>query len=271
MPGQYHPLTTKGKFNGTIRIHPERLDIPLKRKKPTVYAIWNDLFHEDVPDNFIFRALGTMHSAKKHIFLILTKRPKRMLELIERYRHEWLKGFESAWPREYQHLVLGVTVCNQEEADQKIPLLLQIPAAVIWVSHEPGLGMITYPKEFLARGKRAWSVTGGESGLGARPMHPNIPRHDRDQCQVAGVPFLFKHWGEWAPRKHHGINDEGKYPWGTLDQYAEFFPKTTPWNGRDDIKAWDGLHEAVMIRIGRKAAGRLLDGREWNELPEVHK
>jgi len=188
-----------------------------------------------------------------------------MLELIERYRHEWLKGFESAWPREYQHLFLGVTICNQEEADQKIPLLLQIPAAVRWVSIEPMLGPIIFNQDWFSdighihrwgskpliegvsrckdcnvllsnelpaytqKSSIDWVVLGGETGPGARPMNSDWARSVRDQCQAAGVPFFFKQNGEWL---------------------------------------YDGFS---AFRVGKKAAGRILDGREWNELPEVHK
>jgi protein gp37 len=107
----------------------------------------------------------------------------------------------------------------------------------------------------------SWIICGGESGPGARPMHPDWARSLRDQSQAARVPFFFKQWGEWAPRSH-GFNDGGIHRWGT-HAGDEFFETATPWNGHDD----DGSGEAVMIRVGKRAAGRLLDGREWNEFP----
>lgn len=94
-------------------------------------------------------------------------------------------------------------------------------------------------------------------------MHPDWVRSVRDQCQDAGVPFFFKQWGEWAP-KSQGFSQANKYQWGTLALDCEWYPETTPWNGRNEIEP---DHEAIMIRVGKKAAGRLLDGREWNELP----
>lgn len=185
-----------------VEIHPERLDLPLK-KKPAAWAIWNDLFHGDVDWNFIEEAFGIMDECNQHIFLILTKRIERMKEFLT----DWDCWMESTWP----HVWLGVTVCNQDEA-WKIDHLLKIPAAVHFVSHEPALGPVTYPKEFLELGNRAWLIGGGESGPGGRDLLVETVRHDRDQCQRSGVRFLFKHWG-------------------------------------------------------KRGAGRLLDGREWNEIP----
>lgn len=218
-------------FSGRISIHPEHLDIPLKRKKPTVWAIWNDLFHEDVPFEFIEDAFEVMrHDSFGHIFLVLTKRPKRILDYWD-WRQEVLlnPSVHMAWP---ENVWLDVTVCNQEEADEKIPLLLQIPAAVRWVSIEPMLGPIHFGlrqewpnKPILSNNARStidWLVLGGETGPGARPMHPDWVRSVRDQCQAAGVPFFFKNWGARPPLKLRKLN-----------------------------------------------YGRLLDGRTWNELPEV--
>jgi len=247
---------------GNIQIHPERLDIPLRRKKPTVWAVWNDLFHEDVPDDFIMRVFDSMPTdflqPCKHTYLILTKRVKRMHQFFDERTRYGTRPWTNVW--------LGVTVCNQEEADQKIPLLLQIPAAVRWVSIEPMLGaadLLLPGKNFtfsIAWGSQAtliinqnihWVVLGGETGPGARPMHPDWVRSVRDQCQAAQVPFFFKQWGEWA--------------WSESPEMEVF-------RRLDRFKLYRFKEDGTcMYRIGRKAAGRLLDGREWNELPEVYK
>jgi protein gp37 len=227
MPGQYHPLTTNGKFNGTVTIHTEHLDIPLKRKKPTVWAIWNDLFHEDVPDDFISDVLNHIYCLPRHIYLLLTKR-------IERMRDFFLgtsgAGANFEWPN---HIWFGITVCNQQEADEKIPLLLQIPAAVRWISIEPMLAPIdispwltgwtgknnTLPsplsdalKVLPDIPKIDWVVLGGETGPGARPMKLEWVRDVRDQCQAAGIRFFFKAWG---PRKEVGRILDG-WEWSEL-------------------------------------------------------
>jgi protein gp37 len=228
---------------GEIIIHPERLDIPLGRKKPTVWAIWNDAAHEEVNWGFFGSMIGRIAECPQHIFLLLTKRPERLKGFMEGMCYEW---------RTLPNLWLGVTVVNQPEADEKIPLLLQIPAAVRWVSIEPMLG----PVDLLAIPAKGvpgyaglklsdmlhWVVLGGESGPGARPMHPDWVRALRDQCQEAGVTFFFKQWGEWGPDVLPGV---------------PVFKDT----GRFD-------EEKGMVKYGKKLAGRLLDGREWNELPK---
>jgi len=95
--------------------HPDRLDIPLRTRKPTVFAVWNDLFHEDVPFDFQNQALINMALARQHTFLILTKRPHIMAKAIV------------GWRGEYDHVYLGLTICNQDEADSKIPEFLAVP------------------------------------------------------------------------------------------------------------------------------------------------
>jgi protein gp37 len=104
----------------------------------------------------------------------------------------------------------------------------------------------------LAVGPRIdWVIVGGESGPGARPMHPDWVRTIRDQCVHSGVAFHFKQWGAWAPTRFVGIGNQGP-------QYA-YVGEPVDKNG----------HRAVMERVGKKAAGRELDGREWNEFPDT--
>ena len=210
-----------GIYEGRIRIHPERLEIPLKRKKPIVWAIWNDLFHEDIPQTFIDGAWDIMRRADKHIFLILTKRIKRAEEFCR-----FKQAYSNIWP--------GVTVCNQEEADEKIPLLRRISATVRFISGEPLLEQtdlcLSPGFEISAPyGNRGihWVIAGGETGPRARPMHPEWVRSVRDQCQAAGVPFFFKRHGSWNERYYKA---------------SRFDPTNS---------------------------GRLMDGREYNELPEI--
>jgi len=231
----------------------ENLDLPLRVKKPTVWAVWNDLFHESVPDDFICDVFARVSFAKQHTFLILTKRPKSMLSFFNTY--------ESVnWP--LPNVFLGVTAENQEQADKRIPVLLQIPAAVRFVSVEPMLGTVDITRAMYGPDPEGmnwfgftdgigyeagiqWVICGGESGPGARPMHPDWARSLRDQCQDAFVPFFFKQWGEYSP---------------------EFDGKTKHTNCHSGA----GMDEPCsMYCVGKKKAGRLLDGREWNEMPRV--
>ena len=144
---------------------------------------------------------------------------------------------------------LGVSVENQAAADERIPLLLRTPAAVRFISAEPLLGLIglayRFPHADGMRDDRFWVICGGESGSGARPMNPDWARSLRDQCAAAGVPFFFKQWGEFAPGPHSN-NPSKEIP----------------------IHCSTG---GLMHHAGKKAAGALLDGREWKQFPEVAK
>lgn len=220
-------------FTGRIITHPERLDIPVKRRKPTVYSIWNDLMHNAVPDSFIGKVFEDMASCQRHTFLILTKRPERMIPFV--------------WP---DNVWTGLTVCHQDEADEKIPVFLEVPGKK-FLSIEPMLGPIDLdatcgPCHCWRDGSIKAVILGGETGPGARPMHPDWVRSIRDQCSAAGVPFFFKQWGEWVP---------------SYQCETHRFVKPKPYN----CYMWDDL--STSWRYGRKFAGRLLDGWTHDELP----
>ena len=270
-----HGYPADNPFNVTL--HPDRLEQPFRWLKPRKVFVCSmgDLFHEDVPFGFIAKVFGIMHSAKQHIFMVLTKRPERMKEFFE-----WFTGSErcGTWPKEYPHVMIGVTAENQETADQRIPILLSIPATVRFVSVEPMLGAVEieeyfpeydyratyeYYREFLkmqgikSDGKPIlinpgldWIICGGESGYRARSMSPDWARNLRDQCEAAGVPFCFKQWGEWVAEHRQG----------------ETVDLSILKNNQQVAKANGGGHW-LLTRVGKKAAGRLLDGREWSEYP----
>ena len=226
-------LTDKGKFTGSIKIREDNLELPLKTKKPTVWAIWNDLFHEDVSIEFIADVFNIMTSCRYvckkrhehdfdceteetgHEYLILTKRPERMKEIINKLPNfigecwsgdtalsmtmEWGDWLENVW--------FGTSIENQQTADERIPHLLQITGKK-FLSVEPCLGDIDLRK-YLASAigehypyKPAFDqvICGGETGRNARPCHPDWVRRLRDQCQVAGVPFFLKSLGKGLSR-----------------------------------------------------------------------
>lgn len=261
-----------------VTLHPELLNEPLHWKKPRRVFVCSmgDLFHEDVPEDFILEVFLTMVDCPKHIFMVLTKRPKRMKDFIEKFRSKRLgisgKTIEEmkAWPN--KRIWLGVTAENQRTADERIPILLQTPAVIRFVSCEPLLGPIDLSrykpfdgecycqdrpdgcKPRLARGCPEtaidWVIVGGETGPNARPMHPDWVRSLRDQCQKAGVPFFFKSWGEWIPSYKTGVEFE-------LSKLKD----------NEVVMSGPG-YGIVMKRVGKKKAGRLLDGKVWNEFPE---
>jgi len=181
-----------------VTVHPDRLDQPLKWKKSRMIFVCSmgDLFHSAVLFDWLFKILCVIENSPEHIFLILTKRPAHMLVQLEKMLHYWDKADQQIFP----NLWLGVTAENQQRADERIPILLQIPAAKRFVSIEPMLGPVdissALPIETIGGVEMEtwldWVILGGESGPGARPLHPDWARSVRDQCQAAGVPFFFK-------------------------------------------------------------------------------
>lgn len=322
-------------WTNTVRCLPEKLEEPLRWKKPARVFVnsMSDLFHERVAFEFVDFVFATMALAPQHTFQILTKRPERMREYLNdmgvvrricekaylqhrsfhrgdapefstsdtrafrRREKAWwdhvgeltawtvlgsiaAQRFERnepnlshpswvKWP--LPNVWLGVSVEDQKTADERIPLLLQTPAAVRFVSYEPALGPVDFQRlAVVDRGpyeaasgidalngakwwcsdqgeygedceRLDWVIVGGESGPGARPAHPDWFRSVRDQCQAAGVAFFFKQWGEFGPvDKHALVRVAG-----------------------EDIVGY--------ARLGKKAAGRILDGRTWDEFPEARK
>ena len=244
-----------------VTLHPDRLDQPLKWRKPRMIFVCSmgDLFHNDMSFTHIHDIFRVMAKCPQHRFIILTKRPKRMLNSVPSIR--------CCLPDRLEHVWLGVSVEDQKTADERIPILLQVPAAVRVVSIEPMLGAIDlkwtwgafkqgnvakYPTGWLER--LDWVICGGETGPGARPMHPEWPREVLDDCQAAGVPFFFKQHGLWI------AGDSGKRPFVFVGKKHGLSTEQCP-GGYDD---WQ-----VMNRVTKKRAGRLLDGREYSEVPEM--
>lgn len=206
-------------------------------------------------------------------WLLLTKRPENVASLAP-----W--GLN--WPR---NVWLGTTVEDQKRAEERIPILLRIPAAVRFLSCEPLLGPLTLRDYMLPKsagigcwhgghlhpwepgercppsldgqpGRIDWVIVGGESGPGSRPMHPDWARSLRDQCASAGVAFHFKQWGQWSEIDYNRESPPG-------DRQGERYLNLAGGHG------FQGK-QVVRIRTGhKKENGRLLDGRTWDEFPEV--
>lgn len=241
-----------------VRVHPERLDQPRRWQRPRHVFVnsMSDLFHEDVPFEFLDRVFEVMLETPRHTYQVLTKRPERALGYIR-----W-----SRWTTEVQrllgHVWIGVSVENQSTADERIPALLELPAAIRFLSIEPMLGPVdlrcqgcgtstdvhAFECSSEARTPLAgidWVICGGESGPQARPMSPAWARTLRDQCVAARVPYFFKQWGEWAA--------VGQVP---LDRNLQ------------DVRAPRTLVAGSYVaKYGKRVTGRQLDGRLWDELP----
>lgn len=235
-----------------IQLLKDRLPIPLLMRKSRMIAVGlqTDLFHPDIPIHWQEQIFRTMISANHHTFQILTKRPYAMASRIPIVMNR-IFGAPDNWtmPR---NIWLGVSVENQQMYDDRIYDFLEIPAAVRFISVEPMLGQIIMTGPELA--SIDWVIVGGETGPGARPMHPDWVRSLRDQCQAASVPFHFKQWGEWARNPYVGGNAFGyaKAPRLVVDRSRR----------KQALDEW-----TLMERVGKRKAGRLLDGREWLEFP----
>lgn len=231
----------------------------------------SDLFDNEVNDADRMDAFEAMAMFRNLVFLVLTKRIGNVRPYTQRDSLAFdLISDGRVW--------LGITVCNQEEADRDIPKLLAVPAAKRFLSMEPLLGPVylglcdcdhgsipapnnvggvTCPKCNGTGGRVVdWVIVGGESGPNARPMHPDWARSLRDQCQAAGVPFMFKQWGEYSgdpamlaePRKWTMVDRDGK-TLASAGSTANMGPITH------------------VAKVGKMTAGRLLDGLEHNGRP----
>lgn len=162
-----------------VTIHEDLLDLPLRWKAPRIIFVnsMSDLFHEEVPNEFIARIFDVMNRCPQHTFQVLTKRSHRMGELAGR-----LKWSENIW--------MGVSV-EDNSVLYRIAELRQIPANVRFLSLEPLLG----PLSSMDLNGIHWVIVGGESGPKARPMSADWVRDIREQCEVAGIAFFFKQWG----------------------------------------------------------------------------
>ncbi|SLJ40726.1 bacteriophage protein gp37 [Mycobacteroides abscessus subsp. abscessus] len=282
-----------------ITVHPNALDQALRWTRPRRIFVnsMSDLFHAKVPDEYIARVFAVMALADQHTFQVLTKRHGRMHSLLRNGEFqqqvydawgtlETPKGQPSmedepwpGWP--LPNVWLGVSAEDQKRAELRIPYLHDTPAAVRYVSAEPLLGLIdTATSGLLARDEFDrgidWLIVGGESGPGARPMHPRWAESLHRQCVAAGVPFLFKQWGDWTPMaplkdgrfdfsKGITMTDDGNtYKAGDLD-----WPNG-PRRGEAIRADFPHHHPKSMYRAGKKAAGRELyhDGRTFDEYPE---
>lgn len=257
-----------GEWTGKINLLTDRLDQPLRWRKPRRIFVnaQSDLFHKDVPDDFIARVFAVTARTPHHTYQVLTKRHGRMRSLLSSAdfadRVGWVSMTSAPWP--LPNLWLGVSVEDQATADLRIPALLGTPAAVRWVSAEPLLGpvdlsdyvdrwreydgdicnwgrcdraAVAVRRDFTHEDPRYvcmlpvcerhrgldWVVVGGESGPGARPMHPDWTRSLRDQCASTGVAFHFKQAGSVLAREW-GCKGKGANP----DEWPESFPREYP-------------------------------------------
>lgn len=300
----------------TVFVDEKALQAPLRWRRPRMIFVGSmtDLFADFVTDAMLDRIFAVMALCPHHTFQLLTKRPERMRAYLwtdrraERCaavdamfpdrtdqsraaRDRLARQTAPGVPAPLENVWLGASVEDQRRADERIPVLLNTPAAIRWISAEPLLGPVDLRNIAMPQDEGRlcsaldgheiagavgqcvgwippldWVVVGGESGPGARAMHPDWARSLRDQCAAAGVPFLFKQWGAWRAELDRDKDDP--------DWRAPYSGKYD--DGREDI-AWlnlaggRGFHGErfhIMKRVGKKAAGRLLDDVTHDAFPE---
>ena len=236
-----------------------------------------DVFDNEVPVQWRISLMALILQTPHLDWLLLTKRIGNAAEMLDaafRAAHAQRETWANNIPA---NVWIGATITNQAEADRDIPKLLAVPAAKRFLSIEPLLGpvdlerpmpgpdidqgggqMICQP--WLIQSGIDWVIVGGESGPGARPMSPDWARSLRDQCQASGVQFMFKQWGEWVDADN-GPEDDAAYD-GKSDCWVHI-----DGGHHGGEMGVDFFNTYPMYRVGKKAAGRLLDGREWNEVP----
>ncbi|PRE88430.1 phage Gp37/Gp68 family protein [Burkholderia gladioli] len=277
-PGQPRARTSAANWREPVRWNArhEEFFAAHGRRQRAFCASLADVFDNAVPAAWRRDLAALIEATPALDWLLLTKRIGNAAAML-------VDMFPAGTP---DHVWLGATVVNQAEADRDVPKLLATPAHVRFLSIEPMLGPVDLgrawhgeaavggrcPGRYLPalrevpRPSISWVIAGGESGPGARPEHPDWPRALRDQCAKAGVPFLFKQHGEWAP----GSGDFGAGRFATAA--VAFDGRVVPGGHRAQdyptgASSADGW--ALVHRVGKRAAGRLLDGVEHNGFPEV--
>ena len=267
------------------------------RRQRVFCASLADVFDNAVSEDWRADLFDLIVATPNLDWMLLTKRIGNVLGMVP---YDWTCP-RRGWP---SHVWLGATIVNQAEADRDIPKLLSVPAAKRFLSMEPLLGPVNLerpmPGPDLDQGGGAsicqpwmiqsgidWVIVGGESGPNARPMHPAWSLGLRDQCHAAGVPVLFKQWGEWLPisqqaeeftRRLYRPNRRARLheDQGALDdcygrtctvEQAVIHSDGSVHAPLTPMAFLQGTGAMLTFKVGKKAAGRLLDGREWNEVP----
>jgi len=263
----YRGVTKRAKagpvWTGRVNVAKSAEDKPLRWRKPRLIFVnsMSDVFHESLTSTQIARIWAVMAIAKQHTYQVLTKRPERMLEWLSdratRFAVELaMRAIDpdaklETWP--LPNVWCGTSTEDQRRAEERIPVLLQIPAAVRFLSMEPLLGPVDLESIISKRDFRRldWVIVGGESGPRSRAMHPSWARKVRDHSVRNNVSFFFKQVGSGA-----WVADSKARQWMSHDGKVS----------KIRVKGWQG------IRFGsKKSGGRQLDGRLWEQMPQAPK
>lgn len=304
-------------LDGAFPYEPD-LMIPLRWKKPCMIFVnsMSDLFHENVPFIFIRKVFEVMAKCQHHTFQILTKRPYQMQKFFQ-WVHPVHGDNSPGFP--LPNVWIGVSVEDQQTANERIKILQQIPAAVRFLSCEPVLEPIDINEAYNSYRQFGpicssctgsghyhdnfntpcpdckqtgindeaihWVIAGGESGHNARPMHPDWIRSLRDQCKAAAVPFFFKQWGEYMPLefdaqppfRYFSNNPKKLIDAHGIDVLDAETSEAGYYNGHRFVDPMESIliceetesEQCDFLKVGKKRAGRVLDGSIHNEYPKI--
>lgn len=261
----YERFNGKGTFTN-VTFHKNRINAPYKWKRPAKIFVnsMSDLFHESLSFEQIREVLTVIYDNKRHTFQVLTKRPDRMFEFFK-----WLNNPNLSV--NFSNLWIGISVEDQHSADERIPLLKSIPAAVRFLSMEPLIG----PVNNLPLMGIDWVIVGGETGPKARPMHPHWVNTIHNHCKRMGVPFFFKQWGAWSPIWYKEIDNSIDMEEYTNSSFT--VPKNIKMlmrNGEHNNRLFvDGFkNERAVFPMGmriKKPDSYLLNGIQYHNFPKV--
>lgn len=278
-------------------IDEKMLALPIGRRKPTTWFLSSltDVFGEWATDAMLDRLWATMAQASRHLFIVVTKRSARARQYLSdlpRRIDDWNCDSGLDWVRlPLPNVWIVASIEDQPRADERVYDLMQTPAAIRGLSCEPLIGPVDLARLPFAGNRDLvfnaldpenypridWVIAGGESGPGARPMHPDWARSLRDQCAAASVPFFFKQWGEWAPfaeidRAQTSLRRVQTMP---IERGAIYINTAGQDVRAAPIVAWmeDGGPSAAGVaalrKVGKGRAGRLLSGVEHNARPPL--
>lgn len=259
----------EARWTGEVQFIEKHLRDPLSWKTPARIFVnsMSDLFHPGVRDSWLAEIFDVMARAPQHTYIVLTKRPDRMLDALTAasdpaVASSFAQTYGQPWPP--PNWWFGVSVEDQATAEYRVPILLKCRAAVRFISYEPALRPVDFEKA-IGRPELAhlldWVIVGGESGPRARPMHSDWARSARDFCAATGVAFFFKQYGEWSPTGP--LNARQCAISGATGRIVEpvIVDKFAFGDGTD--RNWQ-----VMYHVGKHNARAILDGVEWKEYPQ---
>lgn len=303
-PGAPRRRTSEANWRQPLRWNDQPLQLDEKnghRHARVFCASLADWLDEEVPIEWFCDLLALINETDNLDWLLLTKRPENFEKRIAAVL---ALGIREAGPAWYvaqcwscevppPNVWLGTTVEDQARADERIPHLLRIPARVRFLSCEPLLGPVDLDRWVFNRAavvervaakmllnehqadaitdhvRVHWVICGGESGPGARPMHPAWARSLRDQCAASGVAFFFKQWGEWLPDDQRGFTLGSSTTWCLVNKSGQF--RVVLSKGARDWQqdsAWSPGEQGVT-KVGKMRAGRSLDGFTYEQFPNV--